>query len=87
MSNYNEHMKNGDGNLYALDRYLEEQESNELKYEHAWECLKSAYNIDDINNRISALREEIVNIYEEAKDYYGCDLTEELNDALESLEE
>ena len=72
-----EHIDNLDGNLYALDKHLQEEEAYELKQEHNKECWLVA-----IKESLDVIYPEIDNIKYLAEQYDISD-----NDIEELIQE
>lgn len=69
-------MNDGDGNIYALNKYLAEQERAEKHYD---------YFLEDIEDELDAIREAVRNILSAARDYNGYDFTEEAIEEIKDI--
>ena len=69
-------MNDGDGNIYALNRYLAEQERCEKYYD---------YFLSDIEDDLDAIKKAIRNILSAARDYNGYDFTEEAIEEIKDI--
>lgn len=71
-----EHIANGDGNLYELDKFYKEQAYNERALENFQ---------DDIEVLVSEIDVAIERIKEIAKGYEGFDFDDEIREQIEQF--